>query len=299
MATVETYPVPAEPRVDWAPVLAGAVGAASLALVLSAFGASVGLSMTSPWPGTGLSLIAVAIFVTYWTVMVQVLSFAAGGYLAGRLRTSAVRATESDITFRDGAHGFLVWAVGVLFMALAMAATGGAVLRSGSTIASGAAAGTGAASAARPGPADYAVDLLLRPAAPSPTATTPAISNPGAANDDTALRSEANRIFASTIRNRELTLRDRDYLAQVVTSRTGLPAADAQRRVTEAVNEARDLEIKVREQADKARKAAIFAGFTAAASLMISLAAACAGATFGGRHRDENKSLEFFGRPIW
>jgi hypothetical protein len=54
-----------------------------------------------------------------------------------------------------------------------------------------------------------------------------------------------------------------------------LPEADAQNRVDAAVNEARDLEIKAREQADKARRAAIVTGFIAAASLLISLVAAC------------------------
>ena len=96
-----------------------------------------------------------------------------------------------------------------------------------------------------------------------------------------------------------MTARDRDYLTPVVANRTGLPEAEAQKRVDEAVTEAKNLEIKAREAADKARKTALITGFLAAASLLIGLAVACAGASLGGRHRDENRSPEFFGHRFW
>ena len=101
------------------------------------------------------------------------------------------------------------------------------------------------------------------------------------------------------MRNEELTARERDYLSEVVVRRTGMPQADAQKRVDEAVTEAKNLEVKAREAADKARKAALIAGFLAAASLLISAAAASAGASLGGRHRDESGSYLFFGRRFW
>jgi len=78
-----------------------------------------------------------------------------------------------------------------------------------------------------------------------------------------------------------------------------LPEAEAQSRVDAAVNEARDLEIKAREQADKARRAAIITGFIAAASLLISLVAACYFAGIGGRHRNEGRSPLFHGHRFW
>jgi hypothetical protein len=113
------------------------------------------------------------------------------------------------------------------------------------------------------------------------------------------LRSEVGRIFAATIQNREFSERDRNYLVRVIQTRTGLPEAEAQSRVDAAVNEARDLEIKAREQADKARRAAIITGFIAAASLLISLVAACYFAGIGGRHRNEGRSPLFHGHRFW
>jgi hypothetical protein len=286
--------------IEWGPVVAGALVAAALGSVAIAFGGAVGLSLTSPWPGSGISLWATLIFVTYWSVLIQILSFAAGGYLAARLRTRASSIAVGDRQFSDGAHGLLMWAVGVLMMALLVAFGSTIAASTASRLAAGTAAGTGAAMSGGSGPAaslnpaDFAVASLLRPV---PGATPPATG--GTAADDTLLRADLARTFGSVIRNRELTVRDRDYLAQVVSSRTGASQDDARRRVTEAVNEARDLEIKARAAADTARKSAVLAGFTAAAALLIGLAAACAAGVCGGRHRDDNVPVNIWGRPIW
>jgi hypothetical protein len=288
--------------VEWGPILAGAIAASALSFLLLTFGSAIGLSLTSPWPSSGARLWVVALAVGWWAVAVQIASFAAGGYLAGRMRSRwAESSEESD--FRDSAHGFMVWAVGVLFGGLLLAFTGGAAIKtatqSAALIAGGATAG--AANALwQSGPVDYAVDLLLRPE-PRGTATPAAPPQPGpsAQRDDQALRSEVGRIFAATIQNREFSERDRDYLVRVIQTRTGLPEAEAQSRVDGAVNEARDLEIKAREQADKARRAAIITGFIAAASLLISLVAACYFAGIGGRHRNEGRSPLFHGHRFW
>jgi hypothetical protein len=169
-------------------------------------------------------------------------------------------------------------------------------VQSGSNVAGGAAAGLSARAddSLRTGPTDYATDLLFR-AGP---AATPA-SAPAQGQNTDGQRTEASRIFAASIKNGEFSARDRDYLTQLVMMRTGLPQAEAQRRVDDAMNEAKTLEIKARDAADKARKAAIVAGFIAAASLLISLAVACFTAGLGGQHRDEGRSPHFHGRRFW
>jgi hypothetical protein len=286
-------------RIEWGPVIAGALVAAALGTIVITFGSAVGLSLTSPWPGSGLSLWATAIFVVYWSVVAQILSFAAGGYLSARLRSGNGRVGD-EARFDDGMHGLLMWAVGVLMMA-SLAAFGAALAAgTASRVAAGAAAGTGAAMSGPSGtaagsinPADYAVATLLRPVA----GATPPANAQGPA--DALTRADLNRVFSSVVRNRELTIRDRDYLAQVVIGRTGASEEDARRRVTDAVNEARDLEIRARQAADQARKAAVLAGFAAAAALLIGLAAACAAAVFGGRQRDDNLPVQLWGRQIW
>jgi hypothetical protein len=316
LTTLSTTPevVPAARAVsylEWGPVVAGAIAAAAISFLLLSFGAAVGLSLTSPWPDSGVRLWVVALAVGWWAVAVQVASFAAGGYLAGRMRTPWP-ATGDEAEFRDNAHGFMVWAVGVLVGALLIAMTGAATLRTAvqttGMVAAGAAGGASAALSMTP--ADYAVDLLLRPSAQpgTPAGGTPAGGTPSPAApgrdttrdaSDQGLRAEAARIFTATIRNREFSARDRDYLVGVVQTRTGLPEAEARARVDAAVNEARDVEIKLRRQADQARRAAVVTGFIAAASLLISLVVACFTAGIGGRHRDENRAPLFYGHRFW
>lgn len=286
--------------IEWGPIVAGALVAAALGSVAIAFGTAVGLSLTSPWPGSGISLWATLIFVTYWTVLVQILAFTAGGYLAGRLRTPAAIGVAGDRQFSDGVHGLLMWAIGVLMMAFLAAFASTVAAGTTSRLVAGTAAGAGAVMsgsvpAAAVNPAEIAVASLLRPV----SGATPPAAGQAAAGDDSLLRADLARTFGSVISNRELTVRDRDYLAQVVSNRTGASQEDARRRVTEAVNEARDLEIKARATADKARKSAVLAGFTAAAALLIGLAAACAAGVWGGRHRDDNLPVQIWGRPIW
>jgi hypothetical protein len=288
------------PYLEWGPIFAGAIGAAALSFLLLTFGSAVGLSLTSPWPNSGVSAKTVAWAVAWWSVAAQIASFAAGGYLAGRLRSSWGDARSDEGQFRDGAHGFSVWALGVLFGAVLLGLTGASALKtavqSGSNVAGGAAAGLSARAddSLRTGPTDYATDLLFR-AGP---AATPA-SAPAQGQNTDGQRTEASRIFAASIKNGEFSARDRDYLTQLVMMRTGLPQAEAQRRVDDAMNEAKTLEIKARDAADKARKAAIVAGFIAAASLLISLAVACFTAGLGGQHRDEGRSPHFHGRRFW
>ncbi len=285
------------PYLDWGPVIGGAVGAAALSFLFLTFGGAIGLSITSPWPNSGASSAAVAIVVGLWMAITQVVSFAAGGYLAGRLRASWSDTTLVEHQFRDGAHGFMVWATGVVLGAILLGMTGAGALstltQSASLVAASAASGvsTKGNEGLATGPVDYAVDLLLRPAG-NVRQTQPAANVDG-------IRTETGRIFTSAINNRALIARDRDYLTQVVVARTGVSELEAQRRVEAAITEARDLVIKARDTADKARKAALIAGFIAAATLLISLAAACAGASLGGRHRDENKAPEFLGYRFW
>jgi hypothetical protein len=290
---------------DWGPVFAGAIAAAAISFLLLTFGGAIGLSLASPWPYAGASAFAIMVAVAWWTVMVQIGSFAAGGYLAGRLRARWEDASADEVRFRDGAHGFMVWALGILVGAIVLGLTAGATFQTAvqsiSSIGSTAIAGS---TAGGYGPSDYAVDYLLRapatPPVPSSTANQPATatqqSSPASAND---LREETSRIFASALANEELSASDRDYLTQLVAARTGLSPADAQKRVDEAIGELTRLEIEARKQLDAARKTAIVAGFLAAASLLAACAAACAGAALGGRHRDAANAPRFFGTHVW
>ena len=73
---------------------------------------------------------------------------------------------------------------------------------------------------------------------------------------------------------------DRNYLAEMVAARTGLPPADAAKRVDDVVAQLKDA-------TNRARKMAVVLGFITAATLLLGAAAAWWGATVGGRHRDD------------
>jgi hypothetical protein len=97
--------------VSWAAILAGAVAALAISFVLMGLAAGFGLKLASPWPGARPSLAGFTPILGAWTIVVQVLSSALGGYLAGRLRTKWLNVHTHEVHFRDTAHGLLVWAV--------------------------------------------------------------------------------------------------------------------------------------------------------------------------------------------
>jgi hypothetical protein len=104
-------PHEAQSAVSWAAIFAGAATALATAFVLLALAAGFGLKLASPWPdlrapAEDFTPIAGAVL-----AVVQVLSAAFGGYLAGRLRTKWVNVHDHEVHFRDTAHGLLVWAL--------------------------------------------------------------------------------------------------------------------------------------------------------------------------------------------
>ncbi|WP_439612647.1 hypothetical protein [Reyranella sp.] len=326
MAIATTTAVPAAIPVDnaplryldWGPVILGALGAAAMSIVLLAFGSALGLSVVSPYPYAGISAKGAAIAAAVYLALVMVASFAAGGYIAGRMRTPWRTTDEVEMHFRDGAHGFGVWSLGVLLgAALAASGVGAVVSAAGKATTAIAAAGTaGAASNPALGqlslrPTDYAIDRLLAPApagTPAPAAPAPAAAGMDATAGAAAVRanlvttrSRADleapiaRVFAAGLTNPQLDARDRTYLARIVSEQTGMPQADAEKRVDETYADLKAAEQKARDAAEAARKTAIIAAFLAAATLAIGCAAACAGASLGARHRDERTSVSFLG----
>ena len=95
-----------------------------------------------------------------------------------------------------------------------------------------------------------------------------------------------SRILSSAVANGSLTSENRAYLAQLVAQRAGISQQEAERRVDQAFNSAR-------EAADKARRAGILTGFVTAASLVLSLGAAWWSAMRGGHHRDHSIPARF------
>ena len=90
-----------------------------------------GLSATSPWPNSGVSAKLIATLAVLWAMMQQIGTFMVGGYVAGRMRSRWHEPTQHEIEFRDGLHGGLVWAVGIVIGAALVMATAGAAAKTG------------------------------------------------------------------------------------------------------------------------------------------------------------------------
>jgi hypothetical protein len=269
--------------IEWSAIIAGAVLAAATSFVLLTFGTAIGLSVTSPWPGSGLSTQAVTALAAFWTLVQQIGAFMAGGYVAGRMR-SRWNEDREEADFRDGLHGGMVWAVGVAIGALLAASAVGATARTGAEVA-------GQAGAFSSDPMGSAIDALLRPAQlaqiapaakaePSPPAGTPLPPRPASSQPSPEIqRAEIARLLTTAATTRDMPPQDRTYLAQLVAQRTGLSPQEADRRIADAITAAR-------EATDKARRTAILAGLVTALALVISFAAAWWAAIQGGNQRD-------------
>jgi hypothetical protein len=270
--------------VSWKVVLAGAVASLALTLVLLAFGVGVGFSVVSPWANQGMSSTTFSVAAGVYLIVVAMLPSTIGGYIAGRMRAHWTSVHAHERYFRDTAHGFLVWALATVISA---AVLGGATtnLLGGA----GAAAVPAATTAAQGTLTDIYVDQLLR-RAPADAAQT-SLASPGPANNAAAPanssgantrgnREEISRILTpALLKNSAVSQPDKTYLAQVVSARTGLSQADAQKRVDEIIAQAKTA-------ADNARKSAAKFSLWLVASMLAGALAASLAAVEGGNLRN-------------
>jgi hypothetical protein len=172
---------------------------------------------------------------------------------------------DHEVYFRDTAHGFVTWALATVF---SVAALGGAMTH----LAAGAAPGIApAVTAVAPSdPSDLLVDAMLRP----DTSTSSPIRL-----DSPNLPDEMKRAAATGLRDGNLSQANRAFLARVTAARTGLTQADAEKRVDQALTEAKA-------SADKARKAAASFALWLTAAMIAGAVFAMLGAVEGGVLRD-------------
>jgi hypothetical protein len=272
--------------VSWGAILVGALVAAAMALTLSTLGVGIGLSSMSAWLRGGAAASHMATAAILWMIVVQAMSAAIGGYVAGRLRTKWVNVHSDEVYFRDTAHGFAAWAVSVAFTAALIASTATSAPDGAGRLAARASsesAGSVARSATidSPGAASYYADALLR----SP--------RPAVGGNDAALRSELARVLANGLHDGQLSATDQAYLAHVVSDRTGLSGVDAAQRVTAVVADANAAAVSAdataRAAADVTRQAAQHAAYWLFTALLLGAFLASFAATIGGRQRDRTR----------
>jgi hypothetical protein len=265
--------------VSWPAILAGGLTAITATLILLMVGAGLGFSAVSPWTGHGVSGATLAVTTAIWLIVVQWLSAAVGGYVTGRLRTRWTSTHRDEVFFRDTAHGLLAWALATVIGAALLGSAVSGIVGAGVSTAGNAAQGAMAIAAAAVGPiSQYDVDTLLRPA--QSNAATKDANAPD-------IGPEVTRIITNGITAGDVSRPDRDYLAQVVTSRAGISPDEAKQRVDQGIEKAKQASVKAQQVADTARKTAAHTMLFGALAMLIGAFVASAAAAYGGWLRDE------------
>ena len=256
---------------QWSPIVLGAFAATALSSVLLAFGATIGLGISSAAPTWRDASAALAILSGLYLIIQAILSFGVGGYIAGRTRISTSPQAAAEIENADGVHGLGVWAVAVVMGAILATLIGAATVNRTPSLRSAA-----QASAAEP-LLSYELDRLFRAGRRAPN------------TDLSAERAEAGRILLTSSSHSGLSADDRTYLIQQVGALTGLAAPEAERRVDNVVATAKTA-------IARSRRSSIIVAFSVATAILLGVVAAWAAACAGGRHRDGAPLPTWMGR---
>jgi len=263
----------------WPAIFAGALLAATLAMVLHSFAAAIGLAVSSTAPTWRDSSFALWLLSGIYLVLVAVAAYGVGGYLAGWIRAWSGAADEgaaaNDTT--NGIHGLLVWAVATLISALIVAAT---VLVSSSLAApSGGNAGPNASVGGEKIIA-YDIDRLFRTDGRYPQ------------TDYARARSEADRILLTASSHSGVSTEDRQYLTRLVSAQTNLSAADAERRVDATI-------VRARDNINRARRSAVILAFMAGAAALLGAVVAWFATATGAKHAQDQSLTPIWSNHLW
>ena len=258
--------------VSWSAIVAGALAAAAIAFVLHSFAAGIGIAVSSTaptWRDASFALVALS---GLYLVLVALISYGVGGYVAGRMRSRLVGRTPDENEFRDGVHGAASWALATLLTALLI--FGGAQsltrLAAPSTGTAGPSTSVGGENIIA-----FDIDRLFRGVRPDVNMES--------------TRAEAARILLTASSHRGVNTEDRAYLVRLVTERTGLSQPEAERRVADVI-------ARARENVARARKSAVLLAFSTGAAALLGLAIAWFAAGEGGKHRDSPPSSLLWAR---
>jgi hypothetical protein len=282
VTTAGSTTLPAKSAASWPSIIAGAFVAASATLILVALGSGIGFASISPWSNHGVSATTFAVTGAIWLILTQWISSALGGYIAGRLRTRWIGTHSHEVFFRDTAHGLITWAVATVLVAAVLSSSlMSGVGAAGHAVADAASAGVQGAmqsSASTSSPVSaYSVDKLFRSTGSSGSGAT--VADP---------RIETGHIIANALTNGSVPDADRAYLVEQVAARTGISQTDAQARVDAFIATVMQAQVKLKADADAARKAAAKTSIFLALSMLIGAFIASVAAALGGRLRDEH-----------
>jgi hypothetical protein len=258
---------------NWSGIIAGAICASALAFVLHAFAGAVGISLSSTAPTWRDSSAVLVLLSGLYLVLVALASYSFGAYVAARLRTPTANPPEA-VEFRDGVDGLLVWALATLLTGLIALA----IVQAAPRLTSSSHDSAQISDAAGENILAYDLDRLFR------SERRPQGSEAGI----NYARAEAARILLMASSHSGVPADDRSYLAKLVSNVTGAAPPDAQRRVDQAIVQAKD-------SISRVRRTGVILGFMVGAAALLGAAAAWYVACATGRHRDGRESLH----PVW
>jgi hypothetical protein len=256
---------PAESFLSWRGIVAGAAAGSAVSLVLVSLGIAGGLSLLSPWPGQSYTGFAASVAAA-WALIATIGSFLVTGFVAARVRPRVADVTLDEVEFRDGLQGLVAWAVSVLFAGILAAGAGAAALHAGSAVAK-------FSDRNAPSPLSSMVSMLVAPAEGKPATNVQFLTA-----DETRT---IEGVFLRSFGRDGLDPNDKNFIANIVSAKAGIPLADAQSRVDAAYTNAIAA-------LDKAKKATELSGLLTGLGLLIGLAAAWYGGVRGGKSRDAN-----------
>src|SRR4051794_32627121 len=121
-------PAPVSGYLKWTPPIAGALIATAFSSVLIAFGTAIGLGVASTAPTWRDASVALWLLSGIYLILVGLISFGVGGYIAGRIRLAPSASDPGEVEQRDGIHGLCAWAVAVVLGAIIAVLVGNAAL---------------------------------------------------------------------------------------------------------------------------------------------------------------------------
>jgi hypothetical protein len=266
VTVVSTVPAQDGWTLDWTSIIAGSLVAAAVSAILVTFGTAVGLGVSSSSPTWRDASIALWLLSGIFLILLSLVSFGCGGYLAARVRSPYSSSVTEETERRDGFHGLASWALAVLIGVAAAAFISMAASRSTAL--------TNPPSTTEPSVLSYEIDHLFR----GPRRLT--------ATDIVPVRSEVGRILMTSSSHEGVRSDDRAYLTQLVSAVTGLAGADAEHRVDSIIAESK-------RAISHARAAGIVLAFSVATALLLGAVVAWAAAEAGGRHRDGKRLPEW------
>jgi hypothetical protein len=256
--------------ISWSAVIGGALAAAALAFILHSFAAAIGLAASSGAPTWRDASMALVLLSGLYLVLTALASYGFGAYLAARIRPSlSLTAAEADADYRDGLHGLLTWALATVLTGLMLIIAAQALPR----LAAPSAGNAGpAASVAGENIIAFDLDRLFRGGERRQQV------------DFARNRAEAARILLTVSSHDGMRADDRAELVRLVSSTTGLAAADAERRVTEVSAQAK---VNI----DRARRSGVILAFMAGAAALLGGVIAWFASIAGGAHRDNRSPV--------